>query len=89
MVLALVLNSENIIFIIAKLTIWVWCGVAIMSGQIVCVFTNKSLTMVKQLNYVWLIVGITEQQLQDTRVHTSTGLTLSIRWWESFIVTHN
>ena len=31
LVLALALNSENN-FIIAKLTIWVWCGVAIMKG---------------------------------------------------------
>ena len=27
-------------FIIAKLTIWVWCGVAIMNGQIVYMFTD-------------------------------------------------
>ena len=33
-VLTLVLNSENN-FIIAKLTVWVWYGVAIMNGQIV------------------------------------------------------
>ena len=59
-VLAVVLNSENI-FIVAKLTVWVWCGVAIMNGQIVYVFTefvNKSY-MVKQLNYVWLTAEIT------------------------------
>ena len=37
--LALVLNSENN-FITAKLTIWVWCGVAIMNRQIIYVFTN-------------------------------------------------
>ena len=23
-------------FIIAKLTIWMWCGIAIMKGQIAC-----------------------------------------------------
>ena len=33
-VLAVVLNSENK-FIVAKLTVWVWCGVATMNGQIV------------------------------------------------------
>ena len=37
--LALVLNSENN-FIIAKLIIWVWCGVAIMNGPIVYIVTN-------------------------------------------------
>ena len=26
--------------IIAKLTVWVWCGVAIMNGQIVYVFSD-------------------------------------------------
>ena len=31
-VLAVVLNSENK-FIFAKLTVWVWCGVAIMNGH--------------------------------------------------------
>ena len=31
-VIAVVLNSENN-FIIAKLTVWVWCGVAIINGQ--------------------------------------------------------
>ena len=34
-----VLNSENK-FIIAKLTVWVWCGIAIMNKQIVYVFTD-------------------------------------------------
>ena len=38
-VLAIVLSSENN-FIIAKLTVWVWCGVAIMKGQIVYMFTD-------------------------------------------------
>ena len=38
-VLAVVLNSENK-FIVAKLTVWVWCGVAIMNRQIVCVSTD-------------------------------------------------
>ena len=38
-VLAIVLNSENN-FIIAKLAVWVWCGVAIINGQIVHVFTD-------------------------------------------------
>ena len=38
LVLALVLNSENN-FIISKLRIWVWCGVAIMNGRIIYVFT--------------------------------------------------
>ena len=38
-VLAMVLNSKNK-FIDAKLTVWVWCGVAIMNGQIVYVFTD-------------------------------------------------
>ena len=28
-------------FIIVKLTIWVWCGVAVMNGQIVYVFTYR------------------------------------------------
>ena len=48
MVIAVVLNSENN-FIIVKLTVWAWCGVAIMNRQIVYVFTclqtlvNKSL----------------------------------------------
>ena len=41
-VLAVVLNSENS-FIIAKLTVWVWRGVAIMNGQIVYVFTDRTL----------------------------------------------
>ena len=36
----LVLNSKNK-FIVAKLTVWVWCGIAIMNGQIVYVFTNR------------------------------------------------
>ena len=36
---AIVLNSENK-FIIAKLTVWVWFGVAVMNGQIVYVFTD-------------------------------------------------
>ena len=38
-IMALVLNSENN-FIIAKLTVLVWYGVAIMNGQIVYVFTD-------------------------------------------------
>ena len=38
-VLTIVLNSESN-FIIAKLTVWVWCGVAIMNGQIIYVFTD-------------------------------------------------
>ena len=38
-VLAIVLKSENY-FIIAKLTVWVWYGVAIINGQIVYVFTD-------------------------------------------------
>ena len=38
-VIAVGLSSENN-FIIAKLTVWVWCGVAIMSRQIVYVFTD-------------------------------------------------
>ena len=38
-ILAVVLNSENK-FIVAKLTVWVWRGVAIMNGQIVNVFTD-------------------------------------------------
>ena len=49
-------------FIIAKVTIWVWCGVAIMNKQIVYMFTDTCLQiayMVKQLNYVWLTAGIT------------------------------
>ena len=33
-ILAKVSNSESK-FIVAKLTVWVWCGVAIMNGQIV------------------------------------------------------
>ena len=53
-VLAVVLNSENN-FIIAKLTVWVWCVVAIMNGEIVHVFAY----MVKQLNYVWLTAELT------------------------------
>ena len=35
-VLSVVLNSKNK-FIVAKLTVWVWCGVAIMNGKIVYV----------------------------------------------------
>ena len=31
-VIAVVLTSENN-FIIAKLTVWVWCGVAVMNGE--------------------------------------------------------
>ena len=38
-ILAVVLKSESN-FIIAKLTVWVWCGVAIMNRQIVYVFTD-------------------------------------------------
>ena len=38
-VLAVVLNIESN-FIIAKLTVWVWCGVAITRRQIVYVFTD-------------------------------------------------
>ena len=38
-VIAIVLTSENS-FIIAKLTVWVWYGVAVMNGQIVYVFTD-------------------------------------------------
>ena len=37
--MVLVLNSENN-FIIPKLTIWVYCGIAIMHGRIVYVFTG-------------------------------------------------
>ena len=37
LVIAVVLNSDNN-FLIAKLTVWVWCGIAIMNGQIVCVY---------------------------------------------------
>ena len=33
------LNSENK-FIVTKLTVWMWCGVAIMNGQIIYVFTD-------------------------------------------------
>ena len=33
-ILAVVLNSKNK-FIVVKLTVWMWCGVAIMNGQIV------------------------------------------------------
>ena len=36
---AVVLNSKNK-FIVAKLTVWVWCGVALMNRQIVYVFTD-------------------------------------------------
>ena len=41
-VLAPVLNSKNN-FIIVKLKIWGWCGVAIMNRQIVykCLLTNR------------------------------------------------
>ena len=39
-VIAVALNSENN-FIIAKLAVWVWCGVAIIiNRQIVYVFTD-------------------------------------------------
>ena len=50
-------------FVIAKLTIWVWCSVAIMNGQVLYVFTDtcKQIAyIVKQLNYVWQTAGITE-----------------------------
>ena len=40
-VLAVVLNGENK-FIVAKLTVWVWCGVAIMKGQIVYAFIDAN-----------------------------------------------
>ena len=41
-ILAVVLNSENN-FIIAKLTVWVSCGVASYNdGQIVCMFTDAT-----------------------------------------------
>ena len=42
----------------------VWCGVAIMNGQIVSVFTDacKQIAyMVKQLNYNWLTAVITAE----------------------------
>ena len=39
-VLAVVLNSENK-FIVPKLTVWVWCGVAIMNGVYRCLLTNR------------------------------------------------
>ena len=38
-VLALVLNGENN-FTIAKLMVWVWCGVAIMNRRNAFVFTD-------------------------------------------------
>ena len=50
-VLVLVLNSESN-FMIAKLTIWVWCGV--VDELFMCFAYN-----VKQLNYVWLTAEIT------------------------------
>ena len=40
-VLALVLNSKNN-FINSKLTIWVWCDVAIMNGRTAYAFTDAS-----------------------------------------------
>ena len=57
-VLALVFNNENN-FMIAKLTIWVWCGVA---DELFNKFTDACLQityMVKQLNYIWLTAEIT------------------------------
>ena len=53
-ILALVLNSE-IDFMIAKLTVWVWCGV---EDECVyrCLLKN---CIVKQLNYTWLTAEIT------------------------------
>ena len=41
-VLARVLSSENN-SIIAKLTIWVWCGVAAIDGRIVCICVYRRL----------------------------------------------
>ena len=38
-ILAVVLNSKNK-FIVAKLTVSVWCGVAIMNRQIIYMFTD-------------------------------------------------
>ena len=53
-------------FIIAKLIVWVWFGVAVMNGQIITcliyVFTDgcyQIAYMVKQLNCVWLTAEIT------------------------------
>ena len=46
-ILALVLNSKNN-FIIAKLTIWVWCSYNEWTNCLQIAY------MVKQLNYVWL-----------------------------------
>ena len=43
--------------------IQVWCGVAIMNGNIIYMFADaceQIAYMVKQLNYVWLTVGLTE-----------------------------
>ena len=59
--LAIVLNNKNK-FIVVKLTVWVWCGVAIMNGQILYVFTDacqQMADMVKQLSYVWLTAETT------------------------------
>ena len=52
------LNSKNN-FMIAKLTIWAWCGVAIMNRLIIYM-------LIKQLNYVWLTAEITVEQLRNT-----------------------
>ena len=56
--LAVVLNSENN-FIIVKLTVWVWCGVAIMNGQIVYAFTDVQIAYMVKQHYVWLTAEIT------------------------------
>ena len=56
------IEQRKQIFIAAKLTVWVWCDVAIMNGQIVYMFTDVCLQiayMAKQLNYVWLTAEIT------------------------------
>ena len=61
-VLAVVLNSESK-FIVAKLTVWVWCGVATYNEQTnhLCVYRCllQIAYVVKQLNYVWLTAEIT------------------------------
>ena len=56
LVLAVVLNSEND-FIIAKPTVWVWCGAAIMNGQIVYNFIIAKLTV-----WVWCGAAIMNGQ---------------------------
>ena len=70
-------------FIIAKLTIWVWCGVTIMNGQIICVYrgllTNRLHGKAAELS----LANSGNNRVTTTKymsIASTADVTLSITW---------